>query len=239
MVIGVIGILAAILLPALLNARRKAKLISCINKQKQIGASYLLYAADFNEFAYGGTEWSTAMLPEDLIKPYRDAERVSWIQSAPIGQGYLKSESILFCPEEQVSTLEGAGSYGQALTGPIKGDYPFIFTTIGTVKNPDQVDPTLPIPLKRFISPSCSVLGGDCGTISSNEYIHYSGIGTSAPHITMRHKNLANIFFVDGHVVSVGKDLKDYYIYNVRGSSSKDLKFTKAIKNYQEYTLED
>ncbi|MDD5599532.1 MAG: prepilin-type N-terminal cleavage/methylation domain-containing protein [Victivallaceae bacterium] len=241
MVIGVIGILAAILLPALLNARRKAKLVSCINKQKQIGASYLLYVADFNEFAYGGPEWSVAMLPEDsIVKPYRDADKIAW-QNAPLGQGYLSNAAILFCPEEQVSTLEGAASYGNALTCELKGDYPFRFTTFGTVQNPDTT--SSPISFRKFISPSCSILGGDCGVISgesSNEYIHYSGIKSiSDPYITMRHKNIANIFLVDGHVTSVDKDLKDYYFYYVRGSSHKDEKFTKAIRNQQEYLLSD
>lgn len=240
MVIGVIGILAAILLPALLSARRKAKLVSCINNQKQAGASFLLYGADFDEFAYGGPEWSAAMLPEaSVVKPYRDAGRIEWV-NCPAGQGYLRNEEMLFCPEEQVSNLGGAGAYGNALTaGTIKGDYPFMFTTLGTVRNPDQS--SLPIPLKRFISPSNSVLGGDGGVISAasaNEYIHYSGIlGTGNPYITMRHKNIANIFLMDGHVKSVEKDLKEYYLYNVRGSSHQEDKFTKAIRNRQEYDL--
>jgi len=53
----------------------------------------------------------------------------------------------------------------------------------------------------------------------------------------MRHKNTANIFMVDGHVKNVGKELTDYYFYNVRGSSHKDEKFTMAIKNEAKYDL--
>jgi len=88
-VINVIAILAAILLPALLNARRKAKSITCVNRQKQIATSFMLYADDFNEYAYGGPEWATAIMPESIVKPYRDASQLVWT-SAPLGQGYLR-----------------------------------------------------------------------------------------------------------------------------------------------------
>jgi prepilin-type processing-associated H-X9-DG protein len=93
--------------------------------------------------------------------------------------------------------------------------------------------------MKNFISPSSSVLGGDCGAISDSEYRHFSGmLSTDDPYITMRHKNIANVFLADGHVSSAGKDLKDYYFYNVRGSSHKDDKYTMAVKKGLKYELE-
>jgi prepilin-type N-terminal cleavage/methylation domain-containing protein/prepilin-type processing-associated H-X9-DG protein len=45
-VIDIIAILAAMLLPALANARKKAQAIQCVNNQKQIMLSYKLYADD-------------------------------------------------------------------------------------------------------------------------------------------------------------------------------------------------
>src|SRR5882724_12536061 len=48
-VIAVIAILAALLLPALANARATAKRIPCINNQKQLALAALVYATDNND----------------------------------------------------------------------------------------------------------------------------------------------------------------------------------------------
>lgn len=60
-VIAIIAILAGMLLPALNNARAKGLTSSCINNIKQVGATYLKYAADSNDFApYSGHSYRGA-----------------------------------------------------------------------------------------------------------------------------------------------------------------------------------
>ncbi len=50
-VIAIIAILAAMLLPALSNARNKAHQINCANQLKQIGTAMEMYANDFDGFS--------------------------------------------------------------------------------------------------------------------------------------------------------------------------------------------
>ncbi|MDD5697268.1 MAG: hypothetical protein PHH77_01510 [Victivallaceae bacterium] len=240
-VITVIAILAAVLLPTFTNARNKAKSIKCVSNQKQAGSAFMMYATDYDGFAYGGPEWGAVMLPEAIVKPYRETNKIKW-PNAPAGQGYLQGEEILFCPATIISNLSGAEAYGSALSGLLQGATPFRFTTIGTVKNPDQDSPPLPIPFKYYITPSNSLLGGDSAIIaepSNNKYTYFSGITnkTDYYHIDMRHKKEANIFMADGHVRTVGNDLSEYYFYNIRGSSYKDEKIRVAIQDENPYSL--
>src|SRR5450756_518385 len=76
-VIAIIAILAAILFPVFAQAREKARQITCVSNEKQIGLATLMYIQDYDEtfplcyFNYpdannpstGFTEWSTAVNP--------------------------------------------------------------------------------------------------------------------------------------------------------------------------------
>ena len=234
-VITVIAILAATLLPALLNARRKAKSITCVNRQKQVATCIMLYADDFNSYFYPGAEYATGLLTEAKVKKYRDSGQLKWA-NAPRGQGYIKGEETFFCPSALLASCSDAVTYGATLSTP--SDKPFTLTTIGTIQNPHETLIRLPISFKRYVTPSNSVLGGDSGRLNGGKYENYSAILMNQPNITMRHNKRANIFMADGHVENVQKELKDFNFFSFRGSMYKDVKFIKAIKKEAEYNLD-
>ena len=58
-VIAIIGILAAMLLPALNAAREKARRANCLSNLKQVGVSVAMYADNYN----GRTPWDGSAEP--------------------------------------------------------------------------------------------------------------------------------------------------------------------------------
>jgi len=102
-VIAIIGILAAILLPALARAREAARRASCANNLKQMGLVFKMYANEWNgSFPYksnaaGGwnrlvpnppsiypeylTDWKTLLCPSDTSAKAADIEQAleAWL----------------------------------------------------------------------------------------------------------------------------------------------------------------
>jgi hypothetical protein len=92
------------LLPALNQAREKAKLISCMSNLKQIGTSVVMYGNDFQGFFPGKCNMSTTF--------YENLETYIGVKSSL----KTKKPSVYTCPSDKVRIATGKwffASYAQ------------------------------------------------------------------------------------------------------------------------------
>ncbi len=82
MVIAIIAILAAMLLPALSQAREKARAIKCISNFRQAGLAIFMYADDYQDF-----------LPAGCDAQYPDNDNRSWIPAIAPYLGINRSDA--------------------------------------------------------------------------------------------------------------------------------------------------
>jgi prepilin-type N-terminal cleavage/methylation domain-containing protein/prepilin-type processing-associated H-X9-DG protein len=184
-VIGIIGILAALLLPALSSARDKARSAQCCGNLRQISLGLQLYADDHEDFfpEAGGT------IPWDAKDPTTGLN--SWMQQI---FPYVKNKSVYHCPLDQRSPF----SYFLGARAAF-----FLNNTFSSVSR------------KRVDKPSAFVLSGDTGgdgggssfdplDADKDDYTQNCVGGPTAagaPWIAwQRHSGGQNLLFADGHV---------------------------------------
>jgi prepilin-type N-terminal cleavage/methylation domain-containing protein/prepilin-type processing-associated H-X9-DG protein len=131
-VIAIIGILAAILLPALARAREAARRASCASNLKQLGVVLKMYSNESNgQFPpmHGDEPWGDDDLIENdavgCTNSLDDADFMFNMEA--VYPDYMSDYNILYCPSdpEADSTVEGTLNVVQQRQGAGMGDCPW------------------------------------------------------------------------------------------------------------------
>lgn len=206
--IAIIAILASMLLPALNQARERARGTSCMNNLKQIGLAETQYAGDFNDQIAVGRSTGDLAWPLNCWQ-YRLRSYIGYdgkvgtneYNYAIYGQ---RPGCVMFCPSNQrdiVSYRTNTFDYTTTRSDGVK------LGKINSMNNGAY----------RNVALSRILLAIDAGyneaALPSNTYLYNAGAVGGVDNLSpVRHNKRDNVLAVDMHVTTVGYNEVEYYL---------------------------
>ena len=240
-VIAIIGILAAMLLPALKLAKNAAQSSLCTSNQRQCGYALVGYAVDYNDWVIPGEcsqvryrTLGTMMMGLGYAPDNADSTSYS-----PDVDSFLRMPfpNVFSCPSQPPAERYGnwsakwpnngytnfsGASYGLRDTGKMWGCNSLVGEKrdagTGVIKMPSLYRPSQ-FPFMVDTVKTANNYDLTAGTPGTNliQYFRWDVITDSSLH--MRHNRRANVWFPDGHCASWGTaDTFDYRIGPAAGA---------------------
>jgi len=177
-VIAIIAVLAALLLPALENARAAAQGIACRSNQRQLVLAHIMYRNDFDEFLPTSFDWHTEDELGQYIGPNTSTSSLYW---CPADEGN---------PDQPIDKGTGCwnASYGLIFDTNRLNPWHWAYTEIASKRN-----------TKRYKAVSLKIAFFEQIPVPSSGY--YSTWGywyNSFGRRDMRHMGGHNVVFMDG-----------------------------------------
>ncbi len=236
-VIAIIAILAAILFPVFAQAREKARQITCVSNEKQIGLGVMMYVQDYDE-TFPMLHYNDGSGNEvrwyDMVGPYiKNGDKYAYDNK------YSGKGGIWTCPSMPVAQ---PGVYG-ANYSLFRDGWPYgtpQAITLATLDTPSQTIAVCEkgendgnsswLQFQTWEGNWTAVGGGtaannyaypdhldtlathDCDYVASNNSPSYSNWNGCSMMPRYRHSGQSNFLFGDGHVKSMPKGGVNWYV---------------------------
>jgi prepilin-type N-terminal cleavage/methylation domain-containing protein/prepilin-type processing-associated H-X9-DG protein len=202
-VIAIIGIIAAILLPTLHQARERAKGAVCKNNLRQLSFAFLMYTQDYYGFFpysyYAADDWSWVNSWDFYTE---------WADPSATKGGIISS----YCPDGKVWHCPSFSGYGG--DRPYTG-YAYNSSYVGIAPFEEAILGRKSAKITNILKTSKTVLVCDSAyfnittsSIDGNNYLRAPGDPSYlfvGPNVHFRHNGFANAVFCDGHVEARSK----------------------------------
>ena len=216
-VMAITATLAALLMPALAGARSKARAVTCLNNERQLGLAFQIYTDDFNDrlpYNLGSEEirqslalnqslnWCSTIL--DWEAENTDNTNTTLVTQGGIGPYTGRTAKLYKCPNDNyVSDIQAAAGWTARVRSfsmnAMIGDAGQFSRTGANVNNPDYQQyfklSQVPKPAQIFVFVEEHPNSVDDGYFINNpETLNWTNLPAS------HHNGAANLTFADGHL---------------------------------------